>query len=47
MNENTDPESICAPEFGAEPLADSGFEDEEPDPAFDSASTQTVHEERP
>jgi hypothetical protein len=47
MNENTDPESICAPEFGAEPLRNSGFEDEEPDPAFDSASTQTVQEERP
>ena len=47
MNDNTNPEPIWAPEFGAEPLADSGFEDEEPDPAFDTASMQTVHEERP
>jgi hypothetical protein len=44
MNENTDLESICAPEFGAEPLADSGFEDEEPDPAFEANSYETEEE---
>jgi hypothetical protein len=36
MNDNTNPESISALEFGAEPLAHSGFEDEEPDPAFET-----------
>jgi hypothetical protein len=47
MNDNTNPEPISAPELGAEPLRNSGFEDEEPDPAFDSGSTQTAQEERP
>src|SRR5579884_2186650 len=32
--------SICAPEFGAEPLADSGFEDEEPDPHLKPTPTK-------
>jgi hypothetical protein len=38
MNDNTNPEPIWAPEFGAEPLRNSGFEDEEPDPAFEANS---------
>lgn len=38
MNDNTNPESISALEFGAEPLRNSGFEDEEPDPAFEANS---------
>jgi hypothetical protein len=40
MNDNTNPESISALAFGAEPLASSGFEDEEPDPAFESEFRQ-------
>jgi hypothetical protein len=46
MNDNTNRESIPAPEFGAEPLRYSGFEDEEPDPAFESDSPQSTEEER-
>ncbi len=46
MNDNTNSESISALEFGGEPLRNSGFEDEEPDPAFDSDSPEPAQEER-
>ncbi len=46
MNDNTNPEPMPEPEFGAEPLRNSGFEDEEPDPAFEFDSAQPAEEAR-